>query len=421
MKQFYSWEYLLIDVANQFGLDKLLFEERIQWTLEHLQELESLADKAETRPLYLKAVMALRKVQKGIPTGHLVGLDAVCSGIQVMSALTGCEEGAKATGLINTGVRPDAYTACTNTMNKILGGGLEVSRKDAKQALMTVMYGSKKTPKDIFGEDTPELEAFYQAVQQVAPGAWDLLQTLLDSWQSYALVHAWKLPDGFDARVKVMGKVSARVEVDELDHATFTYEFYENLGIPKGHRNSKSLAANTVHSVDAFILREIHRRCNYDPLTLHFAHEALCFERDQRANNNQTMGKRDNEIQDTQLMYYIEQYERSGMPSAVILPHLMEEDAVWYLSDEHIEKLIRITERMKSHKPFEVVTVHDEFRCSPVNMNHLRQHYIDVFAELAESEMLSDILSQIHGKQGTFPKLSNDLGERIRQSNYALC
>lgn len=40
-------------------------------------------------------------------------------------------------------------------------------------------YGSKAKPKEIFGEDTPELNAFYQAAQQVAPGAWELLQDLL--------------------------------------------------------------------------------------------------------------------------------------------------------------------------------------------------------------------------------------------------
>lgn len=63
----------------------------------------------------------------------------------------------------------------------------------------------------------------------------------------------------------------------------------------------------------------------------------------------------------------------------------------------------------------------DEFKCSPVNMNHLRQHYIDIFAELAESETLSDLLSQIHGRQDTWTKLSAHLGDLIRGGNYALC
>jgi DNA-directed RNA polymerase len=138
MKQFSAWQYLLIDVSNNFGLDKLLFEERIQWAQDHLQELESLSDKAESQPLYKKAVMALRKAQKGIPTGHLVALDACCSGLQLMSVVTGCVAGATATGLVDPEVRADAYTIVTKEMNNILGGGLSVSRADAKRSVMTL-------------------------------------------------------------------------------------------------------------------------------------------------------------------------------------------------------------------------------------------------------------------------------------------
>ena len=244
MKNYSGWHWLLINAANQFGKDKDVFEERIKWAEDNLNNLEALTQDAETKPLYQKAVLAIRKAQKGIPTGHMVGVDASCSGIQLMSALTGCVSGADATGLVDPDRRADAYTQTTDEMNKILGGALVVSLKDAKKALMTTMYGSKATPKKIFGEDTPELEAFYKAAMKVAPGAWDLLQTLVGSWNAGALAHAWKLPDGYDARVKVMVKQSARIEIDELDHASFTYEFYENQGTEKGLSN----AANLVHS-----------------------------------------------------------------------------------------------------------------------------------------------------------------------------
>lgn len=244
MKMYSGWNWLLIDAANNHGHDKLRFEERIEWAETHLSNLENLSDQAETKPLFIKAVMAIRKAQQGIPTGHMVAVDAVCSGVQLMSVLTGCVAGARATGLIDKGVRADAYNSLTEAMNVILGGGLTVPRKDAKAALMTSMYGSKKTPKDLFGEDTPELAAFYQAVQTIAPGAWELLQDLLNSWQPYALSHNWQLPDGFDARVKVMNKKELRIEVDELGGSTFSYEFYENQGEKKGI----SLPANVVHS-----------------------------------------------------------------------------------------------------------------------------------------------------------------------------
>ena len=111
MELFTGWQYLLIDVANQYGHDKLLFGERIKWAEEHLDRLESMIDQAETKPLYMKAVQAIRKAQQGIPTGHLVGFDACCSGVQIMSAITGCVAGATATGLVDPDVRADAYSA----------------------------------------------------------------------------------------------------------------------------------------------------------------------------------------------------------------------------------------------------------------------------------------------------------------------
>lgn len=414
MQTFSGYEYIMIDIANQFGHDKLLFEERIQWVHEHMDELEDLADEAETKPLYVKAVMALRKAQQGIPTGHLVGLDACCSGIQIMSALTGCIAGATATGMVNPNERADAYTYTTKVMNDILGGGVEVTRKEAKDALMTSFYGSKKTPQDIFGEDTPELNAFYQAAYQVAPGAWDLLQELLASWQPYALKHQWKLPDGYDAVVKVMDKINARIEVDELDHSTFTYEFYENKGMKKGLSN----VANTVHSIDAYVLRCIHRRCNYDREQTERAYVALLTEQILREQEiTSALALKDSK---TKLEYYLEQFHRTNMVDVVILPYIVDGKQTQYLPDDYLKRLLGIVEGMLEYQPFHVISVHDEFKCHANNCNHMRQQYINILAELAESNVLSDILSQILGVPGTFPKLSTNLPELIRGSNYAL-
>lgn len=418
MTPFTGWQYLLIDVANQYGLDKMLFEERIDWATKHLDQLESMVDQAETKPLYMKGVQAIRKAQKGIPSGHLVGFDACCSGVQIMSAITGCEAGARATGLVDPNVRADAYSAITSTMNELLhsqGITVDVSRKQAKEATMTSFYGSKAKPIEIFGEKTPELEAFYKAATIVAPGAWELLQDLLASWQPYKLYHAWKLPDGYDARVKVMEKKDSRIEVDELDHATFTYEYYVNEGTKKGLSN----VANAVHSLDGYILRCIHRRCNYDRDVVLRAMGFLLDEMDAR---NQGLAEQQPRVQCEQdkVDYYITQYERSGMADVVILNHITSHYDAQFLSDAHIAKLLEIIESMLSHKPFPVISVHDEFKTHPNHMNYLRQHYINIFAELAESNILSDILSQIHGCKGSFPKLSSDLAEKIRGSNYAL-
>lgn len=410
---FYTgFEYLLIDAATQFGHDKLTFEQRIAWATGALPVLEQLASDAETKPLYMKAVQAIRKAQQGLPTGHLVGVDGTCSGIQMMSVLTGCEAGAKATGLIDPNVRADAYSACTEAMNVILGGNLVVARADAKQALMTSFYGSKAEPKNLFGEDTPELAAFYQAAQVIAPGAWDLLQDLLASWQPYALEHRWVMPDGFDARVKVMRKVESRIEVDELDHATFTYEYYEN----QGQKSGLSNAANVTHSVDAYVLRSMHRRCNYNREIAEQVAAWIEIEMLERI-----MGAQRNIfVLSGKAGYYVQQYERSTVPDVAIMPYLNPEN-LKQLSQQHLEALAKIINGMLQYKPFPLVTIHDEFKAHANNMNWVRWQYKEILAELADGYLLDDILSQIHGVPGVFPKLSNNLGDKIRESAYGLC
>lgn len=417
MTPFTGFQYLLIDAANQFGLDKLLFEERIKWGMDNLANLEALADQAEakTKPLYVKAVQAIRKAQAGIPTGHLVGFDASCSGIQVMSALTGCYAGAHATGLVDPNVRADAYTAVTSAMNEVLGGvGIKISRAKAKEATMTSFYGSKAKPIEIFGEGTPELAAYYAAATGVAPGAWGLLQDLLASWQPYALKHEWQLPDGYEAKVKVMNKIETRIEVDELDHATFTYQYYVNEGSDKGLSN----AANVVHSVDAYVLRSIHRRCNYDKELAEWVQIMIEAELEARVQipGHMTEGK----VPATKaITYYANLFERHQVADVVIMEHLSC-NQVRNLSTEHLEKLGSIVEGMLCHEPFEVVTIHDEFKCHANNMNYLRSHYINVFCDIAEGTILDSVFTDLFGKSVRYQKLSDNLSEHIVNSNYAL-
>ena len=411
MKCFNGIEYLAIDVANSFGHDKMEFEDRIKWVkdnIDNLEALESGADK-KTLPLYRKAVMALRKAQQGIPSGHLVGLDATCSGMQIMSAMTGCIAGATATGLVNPNKRADAYTIVTETMNQQAGILVKVPRSDAKSAVMTSLYGSKAEPKKIFGEDTPELNAFYTAMGIVCPGAWTLLEDLLNSWRPWALEHSWKLPDGYDARVKVMQKLEKRIEVDELAHSTFTYEFYINEGSKTGLSN----VANVVHSVDAYVLRCMERRCNYDMDEVTNASAILVSEMTDRMS-----GKR-SQVTEQTLNYYVDQYNRSTLADIVILPHLTDGN-VGALEDAHIAKLLDIITQMLRHKPFKLVTIHDAFHSHPNYCNFVRSHYREILADIADSNLLDDLLSQLYGTKGTFPKLSNNLGELIRKSNYGL-
>lgn len=70
---------------------------------------------------------------------------------------------------------------------------------------------------------------------------------------------------------------------------------------------------------------------------------------------------------------------------------------------------------------FDIVTIHDCFGCRPKHMNMLRRHYINILAELAASNILSDILTEVTGQEIEVIKRNNDLAILIAtQAEYAL-
>ena len=414
-----GWEYLAIDVANNFNLDldKKTFEERIDWFNSNIEDLEKLAegDKWKERPLYLKAVQTIRKAQKGASTGHMVGLDATCSGMQIMSVMTGCKPGAKATGLINPNARADAYTECMSVVNNFITTNVIVSRSEIKEAVMTHLYGSKAEPEKLFGKDTEELAAFHKAMRIMAPGASEMLEALIHSWKPYELAHEWVLPDGYEVFIPVMQVQEDRIEVDELG-SSFTYQWSENLGVKKGVKN----AANCVHSVDAYLLRTVIRRCNYDvnwANNCNRAIQSLLIER--LYNKSGPVSKDGLDLSETALSL-IDRYNACLLADTILLDHL-EVDQLACLTSAHLRKLSGTIQSMLDHKPFPVVTVHDDFRAHPNNLNHLRKHYREVLADIADSELLSDLLSQLYGQPVTVTKKSQDLSKYILNSNYAIC
>jgi hypothetical protein len=250
MQTFTGKEYLKIDIANCFGLDKLKWTDRIHWVNNNEPDLEQISYQAKYPVLFRKAVRAMRLVQQNLPTNHVMGLDATASGIQVLAVLSGCDITAKAVNLVNTGNRECYYTTITQHMNTL--PNINVTVDVVKKPVMTVFYGSTAQPKAVFGEG-PELIAFYQALQEKSPGAYELMGIFQQYWNPFAEYHQWKLPDGHIARVPVIQTVEKNLEIDECDHMRFAYR--AQVIKPKTH--SRSLAANIVHSLDGWIVRQM--------------------------------------------------------------------------------------------------------------------------------------------------------------------
>nr|UVX89064.1 MAG: DNA-dependent RNA polymerase [Bacteriophage sp.] len=412
-QRFSGWEYLCIDLANHYGLDKELFETRIEWVYENINHLGWLVNKADDPVLFQKTAMQIERARRGEPIGHIVHFDACCSGIQIMSALTGCESGAYNTGMIDPRQRMDAYSNTTAEMNSILSmkgmASITVPRGDVKQAVMTSSYGSKAVPKKVFGEGEM-LDVFYDAAMTIAPGAFKLMDELLESWRPFALEHRLVAPDGFTAVIKVMETKETRIEVDELDHATFTLQYRVNEGTERGRAN----VANTTHFCDAYLLRGMERRCNYNPVVVRKAQEVL-----EMASLAYSCGKTQMPMAE-ELSELLPLCIRAHIADVALLP-LLDWSNVMCLPKWMVRKLLSIVNDMLTYKPFPIITVHDAFGCHANNCDITRYWYKEIMADFADSDMLEMLLCQLYGiTDGKYEKLSPNLGDKIRNSNYAL-
>lgn len=103
------------------------------------------------------------------------------------------------------------------------------------------------------------------------PGACEAMNDIQSCWQGDALVHEWVLPDGHTAYVPVMERVSKKIEVDNLNHATFTHIAAVNAPQESGI----SLAANVIHSIDGYVVREMIRRAHKQGFVLLTIHDSF--------------------------------------------------------------------------------------------------------------------------------------------------
>jgi hypothetical protein len=401
MKRYSPIEYIKIDIANHYGYDKKTFAQRIAW-VDSIKDLRAKVHSAEKPPQFLAAVYALEDALDGEPSGHLVGLDACASGISILGILSGCHTTSQNTGIIGT-KRMDFYKVCTDTMNELLPTDIEVKRIDAKQATMTSYYGSKAKPKEIFGDETDELMAFYQAQEYIAPGACMMMRELLASWQPYALEHSHTMPDGFNSIVPVLQKCKAKIEVDELLHTTLTYIYEDNIGSEKG----LAVAANATHACDSLLVRELVRRCNYD--------------KEQLVNTYSLLTSHANTPITSKTIHPFEQLVLNHFFISLRGAEIITAENVLEFSLDYREELRLLLKEVLSKPRFDVICIHDEYKCHANYMNILRETYMTILAELADSTVGQQLIRELRNDDSyVLTKLSTDLASEIMKSEYTL-
>lgn len=397
-------EYLKVDIANNYGLDKKTWDERIAWFDENEANLFNLVDEAEDSALFFAGVNAWKDMKAGKPIGYAVALDATSSGLQLLACLTGDRSAAELCNVVNymgengKPLRRDAYTVIYHKMLDILGEASRIKRSDTKQAVMTAFYGSEAKPKEVFGEGI-RLKTFENVMETVASGPWALNKFLLQCGNPDANRYVWVLPDNFHAVIKVM--------VPEVQTVNFLGKPFDITRMVQGtEEKTRMLSANITHSIDGMVVREMLRRCNFDRDLVEAVRE-LCDE------GPSEYGEIAGNLEKVQELW--SHYEKSGFLSLSILDYL-DPNTIALVDRQVVADMIDTLPK----KPFPVMTVHDCFRCHPNYGNDLRRQYNQILSDIAKSDLLGFILSQVLGQEFSAGKLDDSLWQDILETDYAL-
>ena len=398
--QFTGKQYLQMDIANHFGLDKEDWAVRLAWFDKHKDVLDGMLKQAEVPAQYFAAVAAWHDVQAGKPIGYPIALDATASGMQILACLTGDRRAAQLCNVVNMGRRMDAYTEVYKYMLMKAGAQGRVTRDMVKTGVMTSLYNSEAEPKRVFGTGIL-LTKFYETMEEELPAVWELNQYYKAIWDSTRSTYEWVLPDNFHVVCKVTDYVNEKV--------LFLGEHFDVVTKVHGPTaEGRSLSANTTHSIDGMIVREIGRRCNYKQTTVDKVWLLM-------GNPDLWNMYHENDEETQLLITLLARFKESGYLSARIL------DCIHY-GNAHLVPVKHVVALLKSlpAKPFEVFSIHDCFRCLPTYGNDLRKQYTLQLHLIAKSRMLSDLLSQLMGHEVTINKLDPTLADDILKSEYAL-
>ncbi|UCR75542.1 RNA polymerase 2 [Alcaligenes phage vB_Af_QDWS595] len=399
-QQFTGMQYLKMDIAARHSMDKENWEDRLNWYEENQNQLMNVVGQAEEPAQYVAAVKSMFEVKQGLASGYPISLDATSSGLQILAAITNDAKAAALCNVIDIGYRADAYKIIFEFMKEVLGSSANIERGDTKDAIMTALYGSEAQPKRVFGEGTPMLHCFYETMKSKAPAAWAINEAFRNMWNPEKTINSWVLPDNFHVHVKVIDTIAEDIRFLDEPH---TVMYKVNQAMPDG----RSLGANSIHSLDGMIVREIGRRCNYDPKQLQLVLGTL------NGDEPSYINIKDSDVEMAEKLW--NHHNRTGYLSARILDYVNPE-TLKFMDANRIHELILSMPK----RPFQVIMVHDCFRCLPNYGNDLRKQYNIQLWELAKSSVLSSIVSQIIGKDVNVGKQDPYMVNSILEANYAL-
>lgn len=281
--------WLAFQVATSYGLDKATMTERIEWTRANTELISTIAQnpldtitkwrKAEECWCFLascfeyfECCIACTRATSGLPCG----IDATCSGLQHLSAMTGDATAAALVNVTPTEVPADGYKTVAEQAKKYLDAKHHeyLTRKVAKRTVMTTPYGvTRHSARGYIREALKEagcdlsepglLSAFTEAIYNKAMGEVFAGPVRVMNWIQESAVRIirdgashlqWTTPSGFVVRQLAHKPQLQQVRTNLMGTGRITPRVYLGPKEVDVDKHKACTAPNLVHSADASLL-----------------------------------------------------------------------------------------------------------------------------------------------------------------------
>lgn len=265
---------LKLDIANLAGLDKTTTDNKLDWfndaeknilkvaTLGKIDKRLSICKELDKPIRFLSACIAYKDALNDKAIGYMASIDSTASGCQLSALLTRDRLAAKYTNLTSENKRYDIYTEVAKEFYRLLGETNPfkhlTDRKRFKEAVMISGYNGKVAVERNF--TSSEIPYFYQAYRNICSGMVELTDIINKAYfDNYVKPYmCWTMPDGFEVVCPQTKGVFKNVKTRH-----FNCMFRYNIVAPDEATNKRSLSPNIVHSIDAYVCRELLRRTRY--------------------------------------------------------------------------------------------------------------------------------------------------------------
>lgn len=287
-----SDRWALIHAANCWGVDKVPYDERVEWARDNLKMMGRVAADPIAEPEWRKAEKPFQFMaacyglfDESVGSKLPYQADGTCNGLQQYAALGRDEHAAALVNLVRTDKPGDVYTAVLNKVLEVVradaANGVKAAksvlpmlkRSVVKQPVMTVVYGVTEygatdqlfDQLDGVSEDANEESKYLVKVVMASIG--DLLMSarLIMSWLSgmaRAIAESgehveWQTPLGFPCRQDYSNYGSHNINTS----CGRLWIVSDDFG-PKVGKQSSAFPPNYIHGVDASHLLMTAKGCS---------------------------------------------------------------------------------------------------------------------------------------------------------------